>query len=168
MFDVVATSQSLGCYAQTQNVLLSISLQMGTSFTRLLWSIGHWALWLGEKTHMSWSFLIKVTSFPVPGGWMWIDNNVVDYANWRSGMPNKGSCVYINSEDGRWVTHNCERYKSYICKTAKGKWNQLFYDRSNLTHRSLIWSLYSLFFQLLHPQKNPHPLVSSQTIIFQT
>ncbi|XP_040023036.2 macrophage mannose receptor 1 [Gasterosteus aculeatus] len=53
------------------------------------------------------------------GGWMWIDNNVVDYANWRSGMPNKGSCVYINSEDGRWVTHNCERYKSYICKTAK-------------------------------------------------
>uniref|UniRef100_A0AAQ4QFA2 Mannose receptor C-type 1 n=1 Tax=Gasterosteus aculeatus aculeatus TaxID=481459 RepID=A0AAQ4QFA2_GASAC len=73
------------------------------------------------------------------GGWMWIDNNVVDYANWRSGMPNKGSCVYINSEDGRWVTHNCERYKSYICKTAKGKWNQLLYDRSNLTHRSLTW-----------------------------
>uniref|UniRef100_G3NJ53 Macrophage mannose receptor 1 n=1 Tax=Gasterosteus aculeatus aculeatus TaxID=481459 RepID=G3NJ53_GASAC len=65
------------------------------------------------------------------GGWMWIDNNVVDYANWRSGMPNKGSCVYINSEDGRWVTHNCERYKSYICKT------------------------------LLHPQKNPHPLVKA-------
>ncbi|XP_035511844.1 macrophage mannose receptor 1 [Morone saxatilis] len=53
------------------------------------------------------------------GEWMWIDNNVVDYTNWKTGMPKSDSCVDINSESGQWSTNTCSRYKSYICKTAK-------------------------------------------------
>ncbi|KAK9527635.1 hypothetical protein VZT92_014181 [Zoarces viviparus] len=53
------------------------------------------------------------------GEWMWIDNNVVDYVNWKTGMPKSDLCVDINSENGQWSTNSCGRYKSYICKTAK-------------------------------------------------
>eukprot|EP00066_Takifugu_rubripes_P017013 XP_011606279.1 PREDICTED: macrophage mannose receptor 1 [Takifugu rubripes] len=53
------------------------------------------------------------------GEWMWIDNSVVDYTNWKSGMPNSDSCVAISSETGLWSTTSCSRYRSYICKLAK-------------------------------------------------
>uniref|UniRef100_A0A7N8YK80 Mannose receptor C-type 1 n=1 Tax=Mastacembelus armatus TaxID=205130 RepID=A0A7N8YK80_9TELE len=57
------------------------------------------------------------------GEWMWIDNSVVDYTNWKSGMPKSESCVDINSDSGKWSTNNCRRYRSYICKTPKGKFD---------------------------------------------
>uniref|UniRef100_A0A4W5L1V1 Macrophage mannose receptor 1 n=1 Tax=Hucho hucho TaxID=62062 RepID=A0A4W5L1V1_9TELE len=54
------------------------------------------------------------------GDWMWIDNSVVDYTNWKQGMPKSGEqCVEIQSDSGLWSTNSCNRYKSYICKTAK-------------------------------------------------
>ncbi|KAM6977347.1 macrophage mannose receptor 1 [Aplochiton taeniatus] len=55
------------------------------------------------------------------GEWMWIDNNVVDFTNWKTGMPKSGgdSCVEIHSDNGQWSTNSCNRYKSYICKTPK-------------------------------------------------
>uniref|UniRef100_A0AAV2L7K5 Macrophage mannose receptor 1 n=1 Tax=Knipowitschia caucasica TaxID=637954 RepID=A0AAV2L7K5_KNICA len=53
------------------------------------------------------------------GEWMWIDNQPVDYTNWKPGMPGKESCVEINSETGQWSTSSCSRYRSYICKTPK-------------------------------------------------
>ncbi|KAJ8010370.1 hypothetical protein DPEC_G00074360 [Dallia pectoralis] len=54
------------------------------------------------------------------GDWMWVDNSVVDYTNWKQGMP-KGMdlCVDIHPESGQWSTSSCNRYKPYICKTAK-------------------------------------------------
>uniref|UniRef100_A0A4W6CGU1 Mannose receptor C-type 1 n=1 Tax=Lates calcarifer TaxID=8187 RepID=A0A4W6CGU1_LATCA len=63
--------------------------------------------------------------FLVSGEWMWIDNSVVDYTNWKTGMPKSESCVDINSDSGQWSTNSCSRYRSYICKTPKGKFNQL-------------------------------------------
>uniref|UniRef100_A0A8C7Y9T5 Mannose receptor, C type 1a n=1 Tax=Oryzias sinensis TaxID=183150 RepID=A0A8C7Y9T5_9TELE len=51
--------------------------------------------------------------------WMWIDKSVVDYTNWKSGMPKSESCVDIHSDSGQWSTTSCNRYKSYICKTPK-------------------------------------------------
>ncbi|XP_033841443.2 macrophage mannose receptor 1 [Periophthalmus magnuspinnatus] len=51
--------------------------------------------------------------------WMWIDNTVMDYTNWKPGMPTKEQCVEINSETGQWSTTSCSRYRSYICKTPK-------------------------------------------------
>ncbi|XP_008296580.1 macrophage mannose receptor 1 [Stegastes partitus] len=53
------------------------------------------------------------------GKWMWIDNSVVDYTNWKAGMPKSESCVDINSDSGQWATTSCSRYRSYICKTPK-------------------------------------------------
>uniref|UniRef100_A0A673W116 Macrophage mannose receptor 1 n=1 Tax=Salmo trutta TaxID=8032 RepID=A0A673W116_SALTR len=54
------------------------------------------------------------------GDWMWIDNSVVDYTKWKQGMPKGGEqCVEIQSDSGLWSTNSCNRYKSYICKTAK-------------------------------------------------
>ncbi|XP_024910181.1 macrophage mannose receptor 1-like [Cynoglossus semilaevis] len=53
------------------------------------------------------------------GEWMWIDNGVVDYTNWKAGMPKSDTCVDINSESGQWSTNSCSRYRSYICKTPK-------------------------------------------------
>ncbi|XP_058500083.1 macrophage mannose receptor 1 [Solea solea] len=53
------------------------------------------------------------------GEWMWIDNSVVDYTNWKEGMQKSESCVDINSESGKWSTSSCSRYKSYICKIQK-------------------------------------------------
>ncbi len=88
--------------------------------------------------------VIKVTSFLVPGEWMWIDNSVVDYTNWKTGMPKSETCVDINSDSGQWNTNSCSRYRSYICKTAKGKFNQLL-SSFKLTHQSLTLSMYSLF-----------------------
>ncbi len=57
----------------------------------------------------------------VTGEWMWIDNMVVDYTNWKPQMPSDfGSCVEVQSNTGMWSTTNCNSYKPYICKTAKG------------------------------------------------
>ncbi|XP_076014204.1 macrophage mannose receptor 1 [Genypterus blacodes] len=53
------------------------------------------------------------------GEWMWIDNSVVDYTNWKKGMPKSEMCVEVNSESGQWSTNSCSRYRSYICKTPK-------------------------------------------------
>ncbi|KAM7369802.1 hypothetical protein PAMP_011093 [Pampus punctatissimus] len=53
------------------------------------------------------------------GVWMWVDNSVVDYTNWKAGMPNSDICVDIQSDSGRWGTSSCNKYKSYICKTPK-------------------------------------------------
>ncbi|XP_073344522.1 macrophage mannose receptor 1 [Pagrus major] len=53
------------------------------------------------------------------GEWMWIDSNVVDFTNWKTGISKSDSCVDINSETGKWSTSSCSRYRSYICKTAK-------------------------------------------------
>ncbi|KAM9712648.1 macrophage mannose receptor 1 isoform 1-T1 [Menidia menidia] len=51
--------------------------------------------------------------------WMWIDNSVVDYTNWKKGMPKSDSCVEIQSDTGEWSTNSCRRYRSYVCKMAK-------------------------------------------------
>lgn len=67
---------------------------------------------------------IQVTSFLISGEWMWIDNSVVDYTNWNRGLKTE-YCVDMDSETGRWSTSSCRRYMSYICKTAKGKFNWL-------------------------------------------
>ncbi|XP_040922110.1 macrophage mannose receptor 1 [Toxotes jaculatrix] len=53
------------------------------------------------------------------GEWMWIDNSVVDYTNWKAGMPKSESCVDISSDSGQWSTNSCSRYRAYICKTPK-------------------------------------------------
>ncbi|XP_041824858.1 macrophage mannose receptor 1 [Melanotaenia boesemani] len=53
------------------------------------------------------------------GNWMWIDNSVVDYTNWKKDMPKSDSCVDIHSDSGQWSTNSCSRYRSYICKTPK-------------------------------------------------
>ncbi|XP_070783907.1 macrophage mannose receptor 1 [Enoplosus armatus] len=53
------------------------------------------------------------------GEWMWIDNSVVDYTNWKSGMPKSETCVDINSDSGQWGTNSCSRFRSYICKMPK-------------------------------------------------
>ncbi|KAM4543684.1 macrophage mannose receptor 1 [Fundulus diaphanus] len=53
--------------------------------------------------------------------WMWIDNSIVDYTNWKTGMPKSDSCADILSDSGQWSTNSCNRYKSYICKMPKVK-----------------------------------------------
>ncbi|XP_062297513.1 macrophage mannose receptor 1 [Scomber scombrus] len=53
------------------------------------------------------------------GEWMWIDNNVVDFTNWKNEMPKFDSCVDINTDNGQWSTSSCGRYRPYICKTPK-------------------------------------------------
>ncbi|KAM7390313.1 hypothetical protein PAMA_008472 [Pampus argenteus] len=53
------------------------------------------------------------------GEWMWVDNSVVDYTNWKAGAPNSDLCVDIQSDNGQWSTSSCSRYRSYICKTPK-------------------------------------------------
>ncbi|XP_002663014.2 macrophage mannose receptor 1 [Danio rerio] len=54
------------------------------------------------------------------GDWMWIDNAVVDYTNWRTQVTNNaGHCVEIQSSSGLWNAVNCNSYKPYICKTEK-------------------------------------------------
>lgn len=97
--------------------------------------------------------VIKVTSFLVPGEWMWIDNSVVDYTNWKTGMPKSDSCVDINSDSGQWGTTSCSRYRSYICKTAKGKLNQLLFGFKS-THQSLTLSIF-IFFPVITPTEKP-------------
>ncbi|XP_034428557.1 macrophage mannose receptor 1 isoform X2 [Hippoglossus hippoglossus] len=53
------------------------------------------------------------------GEWQWIDDSVLDYTNWNSGMPKSDSCVDIHSDTGLWSTNSCGRYRSYICKRPK-------------------------------------------------
>uniref|UniRef100_UPI0037E8EC41 macrophage mannose receptor 1 n=1 Tax=Semicossyphus pulcher TaxID=241346 RepID=UPI0037E8EC41 len=51
--------------------------------------------------------------------WRWFDNSVVDYTNWKPGMPKSDPCVEINSESGQWATSSCYRSRPCICKRAK-------------------------------------------------
>ncbi|XP_061614123.1 macrophage mannose receptor 1 isoform X1 [Phyllopteryx taeniolatus] len=51
--------------------------------------------------------------------WAWIDNSAVDYTNWVVGMPATDSCVEVHSESGKWRPTNCNKYRSFICKTPK-------------------------------------------------
>uniref|UniRef100_A0A669DCS4 Macrophage mannose receptor 1 n=1 Tax=Oreochromis niloticus TaxID=8128 RepID=A0A669DCS4_ORENI len=51
--------------------------------------------------------------------WKWIDNSPLDYTNWKSGMVQSESCVYISSDTGLWSTTYCRKSFSYICKTPK-------------------------------------------------
>lgn len=53
------------------------------------------------------------------GQWMWINNDVLDYTNWKQGSPSSDDCVEIRSDTGKWNSYSCMRYKSYICKTPK-------------------------------------------------
>nr|XP_055053563.1 macrophage mannose receptor 1-like [Misgurnus anguillicaudatus] len=54
------------------------------------------------------------------GDWMWVDNTVVDYTNWKPRMPDDVNiCVEVQSETGMWSTINCDDQRGYICKTAK-------------------------------------------------
>ncbi|XP_030635018.1 macrophage mannose receptor 1 [Chanos chanos] len=54
------------------------------------------------------------------GDWLWIDNSVVDYTNWKSRAPSSsGDCVEALTESGLWRNTHCNSYKSYICKIAK-------------------------------------------------
>ncbi|XP_054607456.2 macrophage mannose receptor 1 [Nothobranchius furzeri] len=53
------------------------------------------------------------------GDWMWIDNSILDYTNWKSGFPKSEMCVAIHSDSGQWSTRPCFEYKSYICKRPK-------------------------------------------------
>ncbi|XP_073715683.1 macrophage mannose receptor 1 [Misgurnus anguillicaudatus] len=54
------------------------------------------------------------------GDWMWIDNTVVDYANWKPRMPDDVKiCVEVQSDTGMWSTSSCDDRRGYICKTAK-------------------------------------------------
>ncbi|XP_051570049.1 macrophage mannose receptor 1-like isoform X2 [Myxocyprinus asiaticus] len=54
------------------------------------------------------------------GEWIWIDNMVVDYTNWKPRMPSSnGNCVEVQSNTGMWSTTSCSNHKPYICKTAK-------------------------------------------------
>lgn len=70
---------------------------------------------LQDVTKSFWNGLYKNHD----GEWMWIDSSVVDYTNWKSGMPGTDSCVQMSSETGQWSTVSCSRYRSYICKTPK-------------------------------------------------
>ncbi|XP_073715681.1 macrophage mannose receptor 1 isoform X2 [Misgurnus anguillicaudatus] len=65
------------------------------------------SVWIGlHRSHM--------------GDWMWIDNTVVDYTNWKPRMPDDVKiCVEVQSETGMWSTNNCDDQRGYICKTAK-------------------------------------------------
>ncbi|XP_065117911.1 macrophage mannose receptor 1-like isoform X2 [Paramisgurnus dabryanus] len=54
------------------------------------------------------------------GDWMWIDNTVVDYTNWKPEMRGDAEkCVEVQSDTGMWSTSSCNDRRGYICKTAK-------------------------------------------------
>ncbi|XP_065117903.1 macrophage mannose receptor 1-like isoform X1 [Paramisgurnus dabryanus] len=54
------------------------------------------------------------------GDWMWIDNTVVEYTNWKPEMPDDvKKCVEVQSDTGMWSTSSCNDRRGYICKTAK-------------------------------------------------
>lgn len=86
-----------------------------------------------------------ITSIFVSGEWLWIDNSIVDYTNWKNGMPKSDTCVDIDSDSGQWNTNNCNRYRSYICKTPKGMFHELLHH-FNLTHDLLKVSNSYIFF----------------------
>uniref|UniRef100_A0A673BHE3 Macrophage mannose receptor 1 n=1 Tax=Sphaeramia orbicularis TaxID=375764 RepID=A0A673BHE3_9TELE len=70
---------------------------------------------LQDSARSFWIGLYKTNE----GEWMWIDNSVMDYTNWKPGMPKSDSCVDIDSDSGQWSTYSCSRYRSYICKMPK-------------------------------------------------
>nr|XP_055073460.1 macrophage mannose receptor 1-like [Misgurnus anguillicaudatus] len=65
------------------------------------------SVWIGlHRSHM--------------GDWMWIDNTVVDYTNWKPRMRDSvENCVEVQSNTGMWSTNSCNNRRAYICKTAK-------------------------------------------------
>uniref|UniRef100_A0A673W8U7 Mannose receptor C-type 1 n=1 Tax=Salmo trutta TaxID=8032 RepID=A0A673W8U7_SALTR len=101
--------------------------------------------------------------------WMWIDNSVVDYTKWKQGMPKGGEqCVEIQSDSGLWSTNSCNRYKSYICKTAKGesdsadRFNHPAFVESALNCLAIMFSehLYLFLLQSSRQQRSNQLLVS--------
>uniref|UniRef100_A0AAQ6IHY3 Mannose receptor, C type 1b n=1 Tax=Anabas testudineus TaxID=64144 RepID=A0AAQ6IHY3_ANATE len=67
----------------------------------------HPSFWIGlYKTHK--------------GEWMWLDQSVMDFTNWGEGQPIDYSYGRIVSSDGKWKAGS-PGYRSYICKTPKGK-----------------------------------------------
>lgn len=92
--------------------------------------------------------VIIASNFPISGEWMWIDNSVVDYTNWQSRVPKLESCVSVSSETGQWGTTSCSRYKSYVCKTAKGRttFDQLVCTSSHQSIQPQSIYIYILFF----------------------
>uniref|UniRef100_A0AAQ6IJ87 Mannose receptor, C type 1b n=1 Tax=Anabas testudineus TaxID=64144 RepID=A0AAQ6IJ87_ANATE len=52
--------------------------------------------------------------------WMWLDQSVMDFTNWGEGQPIDYSYGRIVSSDGKWKAGS-PGYRSYICKTPKGK-----------------------------------------------
>uniref|UniRef100_A0A667Y143 Mannose receptor C-type 1 n=1 Tax=Myripristis murdjan TaxID=586833 RepID=A0A667Y143_9TELE len=93
--------------------------------------------------------------------WMWIDNSVVDYTNWKNGMQKSDFCVEIHSDSGQWSTQSCSRYKSYICKTPKSKFDQLLCSSKQAQLINQVHTLIGfLLLQLLSQQKSLQLLVS--------
>uniref|UniRef100_A0A8C9WMS0 Macrophage mannose receptor 1 n=1 Tax=Scleropages formosus TaxID=113540 RepID=A0A8C9WMS0_SCLFO len=75
---------------------------------------------LQDSTRSFWIGMYKTHN----GQWLWIDNTVVDYTNWMAGEPSNTvneECVELYSDTAKWNNVHCSRYKSYICKVAKGK-----------------------------------------------
>ncbi|KAM9839148.1 macrophage mannose receptor 1 [Aulostomus maculatus] len=70
---------------------------------------------LQDETKFFWIGMYESHS----GEWMWIDNSVVDFTNWKAKIQNGESCVDIDSETGQWGTTSCGRIRKYICKTPK-------------------------------------------------
>lgn len=90
------------------SVTLNTTAHQVSSFTPVITSV-----------HIS-ALVSRVTGFHLSGEWMWIDNSVVDYTNWNS-EEHTATCVEIVSDSGKWRTNSCNKYKSYICKTPKGR-----------------------------------------------
>lgn len=78
-------------------------------------------------TPTHWICVDKLTCVSASDKWMWIDDSPLDYTNWKSGMPQSESCVYISSYTGLWSTTECRRSFSFICKTPKGNLKKLFF-----------------------------------------
>ncbi|XP_069504437.1 macrophage mannose receptor 1-like [Ambystoma mexicanum] len=58
----------------------------------------------------------------VDGDWVWLDNTVVDYVNWKSTFPlqmTRYECVGLSAARGDWNNAYCSTYRSYICKRKK-------------------------------------------------
>ncbi|XP_055073374.2 macrophage mannose receptor 1 [Misgurnus anguillicaudatus] len=90
--------------------LVSIEDQIESQFIQQNLEILHdevKSVWIGlHRSHM--------------GDWMWIDNTVVDYTNWKPRMPDDvENCVEVQSNTGMWSTSSCNNRRGYICKTAK-------------------------------------------------
>ncbi|XP_078519695.1 macrophage mannose receptor 1-like [Lissotriton helveticus] len=57
----------------------------------------------------------------VEESWLWLDNSVVDFVNWKNKYPTDDSshCIGMSSIDGEWSDHHCSSYKLFVCKKKK-------------------------------------------------